>query len=152
VVQKNPFQKRWLRLLIIFSAVLLTLLVPFLAVNASPTERVFHIEASTFEYLPAEIQVNPGDTVTIELTSTDVVHGLTLDGYDVNLVSDPGQVSRVTFVADQAGVFNMRCSVACGNLHPFMIGKLRVGPNQLLARAIAVAVLALLGGYWSFTR
>ena len=40
----------------------------------------FHIDASQFSYAPSELTVHRGDTVTIELTSTDAVHGLYVDG------------------------------------------------------------------------
>ncbi len=96
-----------------------------------------------FQFTPGEIQINPGDRVTIELVSKDVVHGFSLDGYNFDLHADPGQTATGTFVANQAGVFRFRCSVACGNLHPFMIGKLQVGPNLLLIRGIALGLLAI---------
>jgi cytochrome c oxidase subunit 2 len=115
---------------------------------AAPGERFFRVEASSFEYTPAEIAVNPGDRVTIELASTDVVHGLYLDGYDLNTTADPGQPARLTFTADKSGAFRFRCSVTCGVLHPFMIGKLTVGANDLLWRAIGLAVLAAVTGVW----
>ncbi len=111
---------------------------------AAPVDRHIRIEASSFEYAPATIQVNPGDTVTIDLVATDVVHGLYLDGYGLNLTADPGQTSTLTFVADRPGSFRFRCSVTCGPLHPFMIGKLNVGINWLLWRAVGLAVLALI--------
>ncbi len=95
-----------------------------------------------FSFSPGQIRVNPGDRVTIELVSTDVVHGLSLDGYDFALTADPGQTTSGVFVADRPGVFRFRCSIACGNLHPFMIGKLQVGPNLLLMRGIALGFLA----------
>jgi heme/copper-type cytochrome/quinol oxidase subunit 2 len=60
------------------------------------------------------------------------------------VVVDPGQTASLTFVADQPGTFRLRCSVTCGALHPFMIGKLNVGPNELLARGIVLSVLAVL--------
>ena len=151
-MKANFLAGKWFRSLIAVSAVLLVLLLPLPTVNAQTAEHVFRIEASSFNFSPAELHVNKGDQVTIELASTDVVHGLALDGYTVNLVSDPGQVSRVTFIADQAGVFNMRCSVACGNLHPFMLGRLRVGPDVFLIRTLLASVLALLGGLWSLAR
>ena len=54
----------------------------------------------------------------------------------------------LTFVADHAGSFRFRCSVTCGPLHPFMIGKLYVGPNWTLLRGSALAVLAAVAGLW----
>jgi heme/copper-type cytochrome/quinol oxidase subunit 2 len=109
-----------------------------------PALRTFRIEASQFAYTPAVLAVNPGDTVTIELVSTDVVHGLYLDGYGVSVTADPGQTARLTFIADKSGSFRFRCNVTCGALHPFMIGKLQVGPNTWLWRAIVLTILAAL--------
>ncbi len=109
-----------------------------------PTQRTFRVEASQFAYTPAVLEVNPGDTVTIELVSTDVVHGLYLDGYGVSVTDDPGQTTRLTFTANRSGSFRFHCNVTCGALHPFMIGKLQVGPNTWLWRAISLTVLAAL--------
>lgn len=116
--------------------------------TAAPADRLIRIEAGSFDYAPAEIDVNPGDRVTLELVSTDVVHGLYLDGYELNATADPGRPARLTFVADKPGTFRFRCSVTCGALHPFMIGKLRVGENDLLWRAIGLAALAAVAGVW----
>jgi heme/copper-type cytochrome/quinol oxidase subunit 2 len=106
------------------------------------------VEASSFAYSPAILHVNPGDRVTIELVSQDVVHGLFIDGYDLEVHADPGQPSRLSFVADQPGSFRFRCSVTCGALHPFMIGQLKVGINWLFWKALGSAVLAALAGLW----
>ena len=116
---------------------------------AAPSERHFHIEASSFQYMPEAIHVNPGDRVTIDLVPTDVVHGLYIDGYDLNVTADPGQTATLSFVADRSGSFRFRCSVTCGALHPFMIGKLNVGSNDLLWRAIGLGVLAVVAGVWT---
>jgi hypothetical protein len=78
----------------------------------------------------------------------DVVHGLSIDGYKLATTADPGQTARLTFVADRRGSFRFRCTMTCGNLHPFMIGKLQVGQNTLLWRAILLSGLALVGGTW----
>lgn len=138
----------WQRWSVLVFLVLVVLLTPVPTFAASPVERIFRIQASQFQYLPAEMKVNPGDQVTIELTATDVVHGLSIDGYNLETTADPGQTARLTFIADKAGSFRFRCTVTCGNLHPFMIGKLHVGQNLLLWRGIALAGLVLLGGTW----
>jgi heme/copper-type cytochrome/quinol oxidase subunit 2 len=109
-----------------------------------PQERTLRLEAGRYAYLPAEVAVNPGDTVTIELVSTDVAHGLYVDGYDLSVAADPGQIAHLRFVADKPGSFRFRCNVTCGAMHPFMIGKLNVGANLSLWRAIGLAMMALL--------
>jgi heme/copper-type cytochrome/quinol oxidase subunit 2 len=118
----------------------------------APAQRTFQVEASQFAYLPAVLHVNPGDTVTIELVSTDVVHGLYLDGYGVSITADPGQTARLTFTADRPGSYRFRCNVTCGALHPFMIGKIQVGPDITLLRGIALTVLAAIAGIFFFPR
>ncbi len=110
--------------------------------RAVPVERTIRIEASSFAYAPATIRVNRGDRVNFELVATDVVHGLYIDGYGLSMTADPGETARLNFVADRPGSFRFRCSVACGPLHPFMVGKLTVGPNLLFWRAVVLAVLA----------
>jgi len=133
-------------------AALLIAFIPLPRPRTVPTERTFRVEASSFEFTPSVLTVNHGDRVTIELVSTDVVHGLYLDGYDLQISADPGQTARLTFVADRLGSFRFRCSVTCGALHPFMIGKLRVGPNRLVWRGIGLAVLVAVAGAWSSRR
>ena len=88
----------------------------------------------------------------------DAVFGLasayqvTLDrdatAHDLNVTADPGHTASLSFVANQAGSFRFRCSVTCGALHPFMIGKLNVGSNDLMWRALGLSVLAIIAGVW----
>ena len=129
------------------AALAIAFLPPPLAAT-SPVQRQVHITASTFEFAPAVIAVNPGDEVSIVLTSADVVHGLFVDDYELSVTAESGQPARLTFVADQPGVFRLRCSVTCGPLHPFMAGKLQVGPNWQFWRVAGLAILAALGGAW----
>ena len=136
-------KKQVLFILAILAGALITF-APLPVRAAAATQRIFRIEASQFTYRPAMFQVNPGDTVTIELVSTDVVHGLYLDGYGVSVTADPGQTASVSFLADKAGSFRFRCNEPCGALHPFMVGKIQVGPNTWFLRAIGLSVLAAL--------
>jgi heme/copper-type cytochrome/quinol oxidase subunit 2 len=115
------------------------------AAGQHPASRLVRIQASQYAYAPAEVHVNPGDEVTIELTSVDAVHGLYIDGYGVSVQADPGQTASLTFIADRSGTFRFRCSVTCGALHPFIIGKLTVGADTLLYRSIGLGLLAALG-------
>lgn len=126
-------------------AALVVAFVPLPSASRQSAERYFEIDASSFAYSPAVLKVNPGDDVTITLTSTDVVHGLYVDGYNINVIADPGQSATLTFKADRPGSFRLRCSVTCGALHPFMLGKLQVGNNTLYWRGIGLSLVALIG-------
>jgi heme/copper-type cytochrome/quinol oxidase subunit 2 len=133
--------------------VLVALLAPLpaaLAVGAAPQERHIMISARSFAFEPGTVRVNRGDTVIVNLESTDVVHGLYLDGYGVSTQAEPGRPGQLTFVADRDGAFRFRCNVACGNLHPFMIGKLVVGPNLTWLRAIAATLITAVGAVVAF--
>jgi plastocyanin len=141
-----------LRMLPFSLLAILILVLPLPAGAKTPTERVFKVEASRFAYNPSILKVNEGDRVTIDLTSHDVVHGLSIDGYDLEISADPGQSTRLTFVADRPGTFRLRCSVTCGSMHPFMIGKLQVGNNGLLLRGAGLALLVVAAGLWKILR
>lgn len=127
---------------------LAVLFFPFPARLGPPVERTFRIEASRFAYTPSILKVNRGDRVTINLVSTDVVHGLAVDGYGLEMTGDPGQTARLTFIADRSGAFRFRCSITCGPLHPFMIGKIQVSDNTLLWRAVGLSFLAVFTALW----
>lgn len=116
---------------------------PLPAPTVTPQERTFELDARQYAYSPSELYVNAGDTVTIRLVSTDVVHGIYIDGYDLSVAADPGQTATLTFIADKAGSFRFRCNVTCGAMHPFMIGKITVGRNDWLYRSIGFAILGL---------
>jgi heme/copper-type cytochrome/quinol oxidase subunit 2 len=136
------FSRKNLLTVLLFILALVVVLAP-VPVLAAPVERTVRVEASGYAFTPGVVRVNPGDLVTIELVAKDVSHGLSVDGYPVDLHAEPGQTARTTFVVGKAGTFKMRCSVACGNLHPFMTGRLVVGPNLLLVRGIGLALIVV---------
>lgn len=132
-------------LLIFAMAGLVVAFAPLPVQSIADQERTFRIDARQFAYSPSELMVNAGDTVTIQLVSSDVVHGLYVDGYDVSVEADPGQTTTLTFVANKPGSFRFRCNITCGAMHPFMIGKLTVGSNNWLYRSLGLAALAVIG-------
>lgn len=129
---------------LILSIIAFTLLASIpviLAQPERPQERVITIEASKFSYKPEIIEVNEGDIVTIKLISTDVHHGLYIDGYELKTDAIPGQEEgSITFIANKTGKFAMRCSVTCGAFHPYMISYLKVKPDYRLFGSIFLAL------------
>ncbi len=136
---KSFITQNWFSILLAAGILWLPLPLP----EKPPQERHIRIEASAYQFTPEEIHVNTGDRITIELVSTDVIHGLSLDGYSLVMRAEPGQTAQATFTANSSGVLRFRCATHCGNLHPFMIGKLRVGSDIFLIRGVALGLLGI---------
>lgn len=114
-----------------------------LPVVASQDVHTVAIDMRQFEFAPGRIEVQYGDLINMRLTSSDVVHGFYLDGYDIEQRVEPGIARNISFVADRPGKFRFRCGVNCGPLHPFMIGELVVQSNLPFLRALAMLVISL---------
>ena len=78
----NLMNSRFILLLFVMAGLAMAF-APLPVRPITPQERTFRIDARQFAYSPSELKVNPGDTVNIQLVSTDVVHGLYVDGYNV---------------------------------------------------------------------
>ena len=147
--------------LILFSLEL-ALLIP-LGISQLPrtaTTRHIAIDARRFSYSPSRVVLNKGDTVILQFSTSDVTHGLQLDGYPVELIARKGttfrkhdwmeedghlhrnwsRVSSVKFRAQRSGKFIFRCTETCGNLHPFMSGELIVRPNTSYHFFLALSI------------
>ena len=136
---------KWIFIILFVGLTSVVLFAPLPLHAGQPAEHHLTLEARSFAFEPAVIQVNQGDRVILELESVDVTHGVYIDGYGVEAVSEPGHKARLDFVADRVGKFKYRCSLACGPLHPFMIGELIVRPNIPYWRGVALALLATVG-------
>ena len=134
---------RWRAGLIFTLAAIIILGIPAPRSTTSAGERYIRVEAGRYRFSPEQIYISPGERVTIELVATDVKHGLHLDGYGLDLEAEPGQPMRATFIATHPGVYRFRCSVACGNLHPFMLGKIQIGANLPLLRGSLLVIIAI---------
>lgn len=86
----------------------------------------FTVTAKQFEFNPATITVNKGDTVRLTITSLDVPHGFRINEFNVNARIEPGKTAAVEFIADKSGTFTFFCSVVCGAGHSDMKGTLVV--------------------------
>lgn len=98
--------------------------------QASPVSdqkvREIEVTAKQFEFSPNPIRVKLGETVQLNITSTDVTHGFSLPEFNIDEVLQPGKTASVTFQATRTGEFPFACSVACGVGHAGMRGKLIV--------------------------
>ncbi|MGZ6987725.1 MAG: cupredoxin domain-containing protein [Thermoanaerobaculia bacterium] len=91
--------------------------------------RVVHISAKRFEFTPSEVRVKKGETVALELTSEDRVHGFNLPAFKIRKDIVPKEGTRVTLTPDKEGTFPFHCDVFCGDGHEDMTGVLVVTPD-----------------------
>jgi heme/copper-type cytochrome/quinol oxidase subunit 2 len=81
----------------------------------------------TFTVTPSNFVVNQGDSVTLDITSSDVNHGFILEQYTGDLRYGKGQHRTATFVANTPGTFTYACTdSSCGTGHFAMTGTFTV--------------------------
>ena len=101
--------------------------------------KAINITARRFVFdVTSDAEINRGDSVTINITSTDVTHGFFLEQYMTQGVTiDPGETVSVNFVAGLPGTFTYFCSIFCGDGHGNMFGRLTVNATTVAAPSIS---------------
>ncbi len=94
--------------------------------EGGPVRRI-EVTASRYQFNPAQIEVQQGDTVDVVLHSADTEHGFAIKALGVKVtVPKGGAPVEATFVAREAGRFVIECSEYCGSGHKRMKGELVV--------------------------
>ncbi len=84
-------------------------------------------EVSVYIWTPSQITVNQDDEVTLEFVGINgASHPTTIAGYNKTFELKRGQVTRVHFKADKAGVFPIQCATH----KPSMVSELIVLPRN----------------------
>jgi cytochrome c oxidase subunit 2 len=79
-----------------------------------------------YSFTPACIVV-PADTpITLRATSADVVHGILIQGTNINTMLVPGYISEQLMRFEKTGDYLMPCQEFCSFGHEGMWGKVRV--------------------------
>jgi cytochrome c oxidase subunit 2 len=95
-------------------------------ISAAQAPRVIAVSVKKFEFSVKEITVKKGETVVIEVTSEDRVHGFSLPAFGVRGDVVPGSVTRIALTPDREGSFEFLCDVFCGEGHEDVTGTLIV--------------------------
>jgi len=84
-------------------------------------------EISAYVFMPSQVVVDQDDDVTLEFVGINgAQHPITIAGYDKALLLKRGQVTRISFNADKAGVF----AIGRATHLPSMVGELVVLPRK----------------------
>src|SRR4051812_4664180 len=113
---KKIYSAKFISTMLALALVLaLSLLRPHTA--HADTPRVIEITAKRFEFSPSKITLKKGETVTLRLSSADVVHGFFLRPLKIDEVLTPEKTTDVTVTPETAGTFTTICDHFCGVNH-----------------------------------
>lgn len=107
----------------IFGRILLATVMAGIAVSGVPAQATQHsieIHARRYVFIPSEITVKKGESVSLSLISEDVPHSLLVEGLGINAAITKGHVAQVHFTAERAGDYPGRCGRFCGTGHGTM--------------------------------
>jgi cytochrome c oxidase subunit II len=91
---------------------------------------IARVVASKFAFVPRCVPVPAGEPVRLRYASPDVVHGVIVDGTNVNTMVVPGYIAEVKTRFDVPGDHYMPCHEYCGQGHSQMWGVIRVVPRE----------------------
>jgi len=117
---------------------LATSTVPIRA-RAEEGPQVIKITASKFQFTPDHITLVKGQPVTLQLTSSDRVHGFMIRTLKIDTEINPGKVTEVTLTPQTAGTFTAICDHYCGLGHGNM--KMKVVVEEASANTGAAKTL-----------
>ncbi|MEI7478844.1 MAG: cytochrome c oxidase subunit II [Actinomycetes bacterium] len=75
-----------------------------------------------------ELVLPVGETVQIDLSSLDVVHGFYVRDFHFSQYAQPGVVNKFDFKVNKVGEFQTQCTQMCGLYHSLMYFKVKTIP------------------------
>lgn len=85
--------------------------------RADEGPRVVTVSARRFEFVPNQLTLKKGETVTLKVTSEDVQHGFFSRQLHIDADLTPGQTVEVPVTPAAAGTFTIICDHFCGAQH-----------------------------------
>ena len=85
-----------------------------------------YMVASMFRYEPAEVEIPKGSRVRVMVTTPDVIHGLEVAKTNINMMVEPGLISKYHATFNKEGEFLVVCNEYCGTGHTDMTSIIKV--------------------------
>lgn len=107
----------------VFAAVMMASLIADAGPNTRAQEptRTIEIHAKRFAFVPSEITLKPGETITLHLISDDVTHSLLIPGLKINQAITKDHPVDVKVTPSAVGDFRGKCGHFCGSGHGSMV-------------------------------
>jgi len=133
-----------LTLILITAAILGAIGTPLYLWSRTPLIHAHSVEDGGWS--PDVIQTIAGETLHLNLTSDDVVHGFAVGQMDMQSVDIlPGQVTEVTLTFEKPGIYTFFCTRWCGVNHWRMRGTIEVSGSRADPESATVPLYVTLG-------
>jgi cytochrome c oxidase subunit 2 len=84
------------------------------------------VTARKFAFSETEIQARQGESISLEITSVDFVHGFALPQLGARVDAPPGRTATLVLADLREGRYTYLCDNFCGEAHDRMAGTLVV--------------------------
>jgi cytochrome c oxidase subunit 2 len=84
--------------------------------NEMAVDNTLDIQGQNFNFGQDTFKVKAGEPITINFKSTEGMHGLAIDEFDINISGE----GTATFTPEEPGEYTIYCSIPCGNGHKDM--------------------------------
>lgn len=91
--------------------------------QSSAPKRVVKITAQRFQFSPASIGARAGETLELQISSLDFVHGLSIPDLKLRADLPPQRLTTLVVKFDKPGTYDFLCDNFCGDHHEDMSGK-----------------------------
>ncbi len=104
------------------------------AINAEPLAsrqtraRTVHVKVMKFKFVPDKVTVRKGQTLKLEITSTDVEHSFRISTLGLNYPVEPGKTTEVVLTPAFTEELHADCGKFCGAGHKKMNFTIDVKP------------------------
>jgi cytochrome c oxidase subunit II len=94
--------------------------------NTAADAPIISIKASRFVFQPNRIRLKKGQTVVLEIETTDGMHGFSVPDLGIRADATPGKKTVIRFTPTRSGSFVFFCDIFCGSGHEEMTGEILV--------------------------
>lgn len=90
----------------------------------------WHFEYANGKQIDSTLYLPAGKNIKFELNSTDVLHSFYIAAFRTKEDCVPGRTTYMWFNTTKEGVWDIECAEYCGLNHSYMLGKVKVIPEN----------------------